>query len=100
MTVVSYAQVDPHVSWPEMEADVLGRWAENRVFERSLEQRAGSREWVFYEGPPTANGRAGLHHAEPRVFKDIFCRFQAMRGHYVYRKAGWDCHGLAVEIEV
>jgi isoleucyl-tRNA synthetase len=100
MNEVSYAQVDPHVSWPEMEADVLGRWAENRVFERSLEQRAGSPEWVFYEGPPTANGPAGLHHAEPRVFKDIFCRFQAMRGHYVYRKAGWDCHGLAVEIEV
>jgi isoleucyl-tRNA synthetase len=100
MSKDSYAPVDPHVSWPEMEAEVLGRWAVNRIFPRSLESREGAPEWVFYEGPPTANGRAGLHHAEPRVFKDIFCRFQTMRGRYVYRKAGWDCHGLAVEIEV
>jgi isoleucyl-tRNA synthetase len=95
-----YRPVDPHVSWPEMEARVLDGWTSGRVFERSLELRAGAPEWVFYEGPPTANGRPGLHHVEPRAFKDIFCRFQTMRGHYVHRKAGWDCHGLPVEIEV
>ena len=75
-------------------------WKDNKVFERSLKEREGSPEWVFYEGPPTANNKPGTHHVEARTFKDIFCRFQTMRGHYVYRKAGWDCHGLPVEIEV
>ncbi len=70
------------------------------MFERSLEQREGQPEWVFYEGPPTANGKPGIHHVEARIFKDIFCRYQTMRGHYVHRKAGWDCHGLPVEIAV
>ena len=83
-----------------MEAGVLESWTEKRIYERSMALREGSPEWVFYEGPPTANGRPGIHHVEPRAFKDIFCRFQAMRGHYVHRKAGWDCHGLPVEIEV
>jgi isoleucyl-tRNA synthetase len=95
-----YRPVPAHVSWPEMEERVLKSWADRDVFSRSLEQREGAPEWVFYEGPPTANGKPGLHHVEPRAFKDIFCRFQAMRGHYVHRKAGWDCHGLPVEIEV
>src|ERR671919_874227 len=95
-----YRPVSPHVSWPEMEAGVLESWTEKRIYERSMALREGSPEWVFYEGPPTANGRPGIHHVEPRAFKDIFCRFQAMRGHYVHRKAGWDCHGLPVEIEV
>src|SRR3712207_4859929 len=95
-----YRPVPAHVSWPEMEERVLKSWADRDVFRRSLEQRQGAPEWVFYEGPPTANGKPGLHHVEPRAFKDIFCRFQAMRGHYVHRKAGWDCHGLPVEIEV
>jgi isoleucyl-tRNA synthetase len=95
-----YSAVDPRVSFPEMEARVGRFWKEGDVFHRSLKQREGASEWVFFEGPPTANGKPGLHHAEARIFKDIFCRFQAMRGHYVYRKAGWDCHGLPVEIEV
>jgi isoleucyl-tRNA synthetase len=95
-----YRPVDAHVSWPEMETRVLERWAAKDIFPRSLKQREGAPEWVFYEGPPTANGKPGIHHVEPRAFKDIFCRFQAMRGHYVHRKAGWDCHGLPVEIEV
>ena len=95
-----YRKVDPHVSWPEMETRLLGSWKEHNVFARSKEAREGSSEWVFYEGPPTANGKPGFHHIEARVFKDIFCRFQTMRGHYVFRKAGWDCHGLPVEIEV
>jgi isoleucyl-tRNA synthetase len=95
-----YRPVDAKVSFPALEERVLERWATDRVFERSMSQREGAPEWVFYEGPPTANGRPGLHHVEARAFKDIFCRFQAMRGHYVFRKAGWDCHGLPVEIEV
>jgi isoleucyl-tRNA synthetase len=95
-----YRPVDAKVSFPALEERVLERWAADRVFERSMTRREGAQEWVFYEGPPTANGKPGLHHVEARVFKDIFCRFQAMRGHYVLRKAGWDCHGLPVEIEV
>jgi isoleucyl-tRNA synthetase len=96
----AYEPVDPHVSWPDMEAAVIARWRERDVFARSLEIREGATEWVFYDGPPTANNKPGIHHVEPRAFKDVYCRFQAMRGHYVHRKAGWDCHGLPVEIEV
>ncbi|MQA99501.1 MAG: isoleucine--tRNA ligase [Actinobacteria bacterium] len=95
-----YRPVDARVSFPALEERVLERWATDRVFERSVTQRKGAGEWVFYEGPPTANGKPGFHHVEARVFKDIFCRYQAMRGRYVFRKAGWDCHGLPVEIEV
>src|SRR5688572_3330265 len=95
-----YRPVDPKVSFPALEREVIAKWKAGRVFERSLEQREGAGEWVFYEGPPTANGKPGIHHVESRTFKDIFCRFQAMRGHYVPRQGGWDCHGLPVEIEV
>jgi len=95
-----YRTVDPRVSYPEMERRILEFWTSEQIFQRSLEARRGRTEWVFYEGPPTANGRPGIHHVEARVFKDIYCRFQTMRGHYVHRKAGWDCHGLPVEIEV
>ena len=73
---------------------------EHRVFERSVELRAGAEPWVFYEGPPTANGRPGLHHVWARVYKDLFCRYRTMRGYAVPRKAGWDTHGLPVEVEV
>jgi isoleucyl-tRNA synthetase len=83
-----------------MEERVLERWREERVFERSLEQRRGAEPYVFYEGPPTANGRPGAHHVLARVFKDVFPRFRTMRGRYVPRQGGWDCHGLPVEIEV
>lgn len=95
-----YRPVDPRVSFPALETEIAAAWKANEVFARSLSQREGNPEWVFYEGPPTANGKPGLHHVEARIFKDIFCRFQAMRGHYVHRKGGWDCHGLPVEIEV
>jgi isoleucyl-tRNA synthetase len=96
----AYKKVDPRASFPEIETAVAARWKQGDVFRRSLEQRKDAPEWVFYEGPPTANNRPGIHHVEARTFKDIFCRFQTMRGHYVHRKAGWDCHGLPVEIEV
>jgi isoleucyl-tRNA synthetase len=83
-----------------MERRVNDLWRQTSVFERSLEARRSAPEWVFYEGPPTANGVPGIHHVQPRAFKDLFCRFKAMQGNYVPRKGGWDCHGLPVEIEV
>jgi isoleucyl-tRNA synthetase len=92
--------VDPDQSFPELEERVLARWRERTVFERSLEQRRGAEQFVFYEGPPTANGRPGAHHVLARVFKDIFPRYKTMRGYYVPRRGGWDCHGLPVEIAV
>ena len=92
--------VDPRQSFPELEERVLARWRERDVFNRSLANREGAEVWSFYEGPPTANGRPGSHHVLSRVFKDVFPRYQTMRGRRVPRKAGWDCHGLPVELEV
>ena len=83
-----------------LEERVLERWRERDVIGEVRRLRAGSTPWVFYEGPPTANGRPGLHHVWARVFKDLYPRFQTMRGHDVPRKGGWDCHGLPVELEV
>ena len=97
---MSHAPVDPGQSFPELETRVLERWRERDVFEASLRNREGAERWVFYEGPPTANGRPGSHHVLARVFKDIYPRFKTMRGYLVERKGGWDCHGLPVEIGV
>ncbi|MDX6640107.1 MAG: isoleucyl-tRNA synthetase, partial [Solirubrobacteraceae bacterium] len=79
---------------------MLARWRERDVFRESVRRRQGAPPWVFYEGPPTANGRPGSHHVLARVFKDIYPRFKTMRGHLVERKGGWDTHGLPVEIAV
>ena len=95
-----FTPVPPDTDFVALERAELARWAAQRVFERSIEQRVGAPEWVFYEGPPTANGMPGLHHVWARVYKDLFCRFRAMRGSYVARRAGWDTHGLPVEVEV
>jgi len=95
-----FEPVDPKQSFPELEERVLARWREEGVFERSLEQRKGAPVWSFYEGPPTANGRPGSHHVLARVFKDVYPRYKTMCGFRVPRKAGWDCHGLPVELEV
>jgi isoleucyl-tRNA synthetase len=92
--------VDTRQSFPELEEWMLERWRERDVFARSLAQREGAPIWNFYEGPPTANGRPGSHHVLARVFKDVYPRYRAMCGYRVPRKAGWDCHGLPVEIEV
>jgi isoleucyl-tRNA synthetase len=92
--------VDPQQSFPELEQRVLERWRERDVFRESLRRREGAPPWVFWEGPPTANGPPGVHHVLSRVFKDIFPRFRTMRGFYVERRGGWDCHGLPVEIAV
>jgi isoleucyl-tRNA synthetase len=83
-----------------LEEATLVRWDADDVFAESLRRRAGAPEWVFYEGPPTANGRPGIHHVWARLFKDIYPRFHTMRGRHVARKGGWDCHGLPVEVEV
>ena len=93
-------EVDPRQDLPALELEVLERWRERDVFAESLRRREGAPEWVFYEGPPTANGPPGSHHVLSRVFKDIYPRFQTMRGYHVERKGGWDCHGLPVEIAV
>jgi len=95
-----FPEVDPNLDLPALDAAVLELWRERKVFERSLDQRVGAEPFVFYEGPPTANGRPGVHHVEARVFKDLFPRFKTMRGYRVERKGGWDCHGLPVELEV
>ncbi len=92
--------VDPRQELPALELEVLERWRERDVFAESLRRREGAERWVFYEGPPTANGPPGSHHVLSRVFKDIYPRFQTMRGYRVERKGGWDCHGLPVEIAV
>ena len=95
-----FNSVDPKQSFPALEERVLARWRESDVFERSLSNREGAEVWSFYEGPPTANGRPGSHHVLSRVFKDIYPRYKTMCGYQVPRKAGWDCHGLPVELEV
>jgi isoleucyl-tRNA synthetase len=88
------------VDLPALEREVLNRWRERDVFARSLAATADGPLWTFYEGPPTANGKPGTHHVEARVFKDLFPRFKTMKGFSVPRRAGWDCHGLPVELEV
>jgi len=84
----------------ELEQEVLALWKEENLFQQTLAQAKGKPEFVFFEGPPTANGRPGIHHVFSRTVKDLFCRHRAMRGFHVARKAGWDTHGLPVEIEV
>ncbi|HEX6053618.1 MAG TPA: isoleucine--tRNA ligase, partial [Gemmatimonadaceae bacterium] len=92
--------IPPEGGADTLEHEVLARWREEHLFARTLEARAGAPSWVFFEGPPTANGRPGIHHVFARTIKDLFCRHRAMRGFHVLRKAGWDTHGLPVEIEV
>jgi isoleucyl-tRNA synthetase len=95
-----FRPVDPRQSFPELEERILARWRERDVFHRSLANREGAEVWSFYEGPPTANGKPGSHHVLSRVFKDVYPRYRTMAGYRVPRKAGWDCHGLPVELEV
>jgi isoleucyl-tRNA synthetase len=98
--VARYQPVDSAQSFPALEQKVLERWRERDVFHESIRRREGAEPFIFYEGPPTANGRPGSHHVLSRVFKDVFPRYQTMRGRWVPRKAGWDCHGLPVELEI
>ncbi|MCI0634203.1 MAG: class I tRNA ligase family protein, partial [Actinobacteria bacterium] len=95
-----FRAVDPKQSYPELEERVLERWRQRDVFHRQIAQREGAPTWSFYEGPPTANGRPSVAHVVSRTFKDIYPRFRTMRGYRVPRKAGWDTHGLPVELEI
>ena len=90
----------PAIDLPATEHEILSFWEQNSIFAKSIAARDGAPRWTFYEGPPTANGKPGTHHIEARVFKDLFPRYQTMKGNQVIRKAGWDCHGLPVEIAV
>ena len=95
-----FRQIPAQIDLPAMEHSILDFWRNNQIFEKSTDSRRNGQPWTFYEGPPTANGMPGTHHIEARVFKDVFPRYQTMKGRYVTRKAGWDCHGLPVEIAV
>ncbi len=97
---MTYRTIDAREPMPEVDARVLAFWREADVFRQTLELREGSPEWVFYDGPPTANNRPHLGHVLARTFKDLYPRYKTMTGHYVHRKAGWDCHGLPVELEI
>ncbi|HEX9364754.1 MAG TPA: isoleucine--tRNA ligase [Candidatus Dormibacteraeota bacterium] len=95
-----FEKVDQRVSFPDLEKKLMATWKEEDTFQRSLDIREGKPRFVFYEGPPTANGKPATHHILARAFKDLFGRYKTMQGFYVERKAGWDTHGLPVEIEV
>ena len=95
-----FKSLPPQIDLPATEHQILAFWEANEIFSKSVSARDGAPRWTFYEGPPTANGSPGTHHIEARVFKDLFPRYQTMKGKQVIRKAGWDCHGLPVEIAV
>ncbi|MBE3113870.1 MAG: isoleucine--tRNA ligase [Actinobacteria bacterium] len=95
-----FKKVDSKVDLVKLEEKILDFWKKNDIFEKSLKKSEGDKKFVFYEGPPTANGAPGVHHILSRVYKDIFPRYKTMKGYYVSRKAGWDTHGLPVELEM
>src|SRR5436190_23034934 len=98
---MAFDKVDQAVpNFPELESKILNLWREKKVFERSLVESSTKPEFIFYEGPPTANGLPHNGHVLTRVIKDLFPRYKTMRGYAVPRKAGWDTHGLPVEVEV
>ena len=85
---------------PAIDKEILDFWQDAKIFDKSVTQRSADNIFVFYEGPPSANGKPGIHHVMARAVKDIFCRFQTMKGKRVERKGGWDTHGLPVELSV
>src|SRR4028118_974106 len=97
---MAFEQVRSQVNFPKVEGEVLALWERIGAFEKSVRRRPKDNPFVFYEGPPTANGRPGFHHALARAFKDLIPRYKTMRGYRVERKGGWDCHGLPVELQV
>jgi len=88
------------INYPEIEEKILKFWEENNIFQKSVDSRDVNKAFTFYEGPPTANGKPGIHHVMARTLKDLVCRYKTLQGFRVERKAGWDTHGLPVEIEV
>ncbi len=95
-----FEPVDTRQSFPKMEEEILRFWKENEIFAKSIDQRPKDKLFTFYEGPPTANAMPGVHHVISRAFKDLFPRYKTMRGYRVPRTAGWDTHGLPVELEI
>ena len=95
-----YRKVSTSLDPTEREKDVLALWKDKKIFERSMEEREGAPKYTFYDGPPTANGKPHIGHVLTRAIKDMIPRYHTMKGQYVPRKAGWDTHGLPVEIEV
>lgn len=95
-----FKELTDKINYPEIEKEILAFWESHKIFEQSISSREGKPLYTFYEGPPTANGRPGIHHVMARALKDTICRYRTMSGYQVYRKAGWDTHGLPVEIEV
>ena len=95
-----YQKVPTDLKFVEREKEVEKFWEENHIFEKSIKNREGGQPYVFYDGPPTANGKPHIGHVENRVIKDMIPRYRAMKGYMVPRKAGWDTHGLPVELEV
>lgn len=95
-----FNNVNPRQDFVAQELDILGFWDKQKIFQKSLAQRKTAQRYIFFEGPPTANAKPGLHHIEGRAFKDLWPRFKTMQGYLVERKAGWDTHGLPVEIAV
>ncbi len=85
---------------PSIETTILEKWAKHQAFEKSIEVREGAPSFVFYEGPPSANGMPGIHHVISRTLKDLVCRYKTMQGFQVKRKGGWDTHGLPIELGV
>jgi len=95
-----FQPVSPKLNVIMMEEGILRLWKIRDVFHQSIQQREGAEEYIFYEGPPTANGIPGIHHILARAYKDVFPRYKTMRGYHVIRRSGWDTQGLPVEIEV
>ena len=99
-STIMFKKVDPSMDFPRLEQEILDRWRREKVFEESVTRRKGAPKFVFFEGPPTANGLPHPGHVETRAMKDVVLRYKTMKGFYVPRKAGWDTHGLPVELEV
>jgi isoleucyl-tRNA synthetase len=95
-----FKQYSDKINYPEIEKKILEFWDKNKIFEKSISSRNQSKSFTFYEGPPTANGKPGIHHVMARTLKDLVCRYKTLQGYRVERKGGWDTHGLPVEIEV
>jgi len=95
-----FREINTKINFIQLEEEILRFWKEQRIFDKSIEMRKGEAHYAFYEGPPTTNGSPGVHHVLSRLYKDVVCRYKTMKGYHVPRKAGWDTHGLPVELEV
>ena len=97
---MKFKELNGNLNYDQLERDILELWQKQDIFKKTLQKSADNPPFVFYEGPPTANGKPGIHHVISRTIKDLVCRYKTMTGHHVKRKAGWDTHGLPVEIAV